>query len=1127
MNTLNRFVLVLALLIAPVAGHAQLIAGDLLEGESIGLLSYDNPSTDAFSSPGDGFQIYQRGFSGSIPFSVLDDSLVTFTSDTLGIIDDNNLNPFFGATDTVNGDNAGPVTATWVFDVSGGSDLALLVDIGAMGDFETSDTFTFSYSFDGGAASDAISIVVDEAGSVDYVLASGTMVSLDDPMTIDGVALTNVLQTFAAGLEGSGDELTITFTASTDGGSEALAFQNLRIEAGAVTLDAVAFDMVDSASQGLISFDNPFANAFASAADGFQKYQRNFSPTIPFSVLDDSLLTFPSDSLGIIDDLNIEEFFAATDTQNADNDGPVSATWTFDVTGATQLGLSIDMAAMGDFETNDTFTWSYAVDGGATQTAFSGVVNDAIDNTYVLAGGGAFTLNDPMTVDGAVLTNVLAPFTTAIEGEGSTLTVTLTLQTDGGSEAFAFQNLIVLRNFEDVVDPVVAAEIFEIQGDGDASPLLGQSVETSANVVTALAPNGFFMQTPASRSDGNADTSDGIFVFTDQAPSVQVGDLVDVAGSIVEFFGLTQFEGGAEIAVVGSGAALPAPIVLDEATPSPLAGAPSCAIEFECFESMLVSVPVGTVTAPNQSFGSDPIAEVFIVTKAARAFREPGVEAPGLGGTIPVWDGNPEIFELDPDKLGLENQIIPAGSTFSAEGVIGFEFGGYELWPTQLTVDAAPLPVAVRERDMGEFTIGSLNMFRLFDDVDDPSDLTSQGRERNDAVVSTDEYNVRLSKLADYVVNVLDAPDVLAVQEVEKLDVLDDLADVIETLRPGAVYSSVLIEGNDVGTIDVGFMVRETIAVDTVTQIGAEDILPLDGSLLNDRPPLLLEARYTADDADFSVAVIAVHNRSLGGIDSTGSSGDRVRAKRLAQAQSLAAAVQQLQTDKPDARLLVVGDFNAFEFSDGFVDVIGQISGDVDPTENLLSGDDLVDPNLINLTDSIAEEERYSFIFRGSAQTLDHALISQNVQESLRGIMYGRGNADAALELIEDATTPLRSSDHDGFVVYLTTDKDGDGVSDNRDLCPATQIPESVPTRRLGSSRYALVDGDLVFDVGGNRRNWFLRGDVTTTDTAGCSCEQIIDIFDAGAGQRKFGCSPVLIWVWTVLSDLIEVSRKP
>jgi hypothetical protein len=75
-----------------------------------------------------------------------------------------------------------------------------------------------------------------------------------------------------------------------------------------VIASTVAFDMVGSASQNLTSFTNAFNGAFSSAGDGFQKYQRGVSSSIPFSVLDDSLSIFTSDSLGIIKEGNTDVF---------------------------------------------------------------------------------------------------------------------------------------------------------------------------------------------------------------------------------------------------------------------------------------------------------------------------------------------------------------------------------------------------------------------------------------------------------------------------------------------------------------------------------------------------------------------------------------------------------------------------------------------------------------------------------------------------------------------------------------------------------------------------------------------------------------------------------------------------
>ena len=564
--------------------------------------------------------------------------------------------------------------------------------------------------------------------------------------------------------------------------------------------------------------------------------------------------------------------------------------------------------------------------------------------------------------------------------------------------------------------PVGPFEIFEIQGSGSTSPFAGQSVITQGNVVTALSPSGFFMQTPSSRTDGDVDTSDGIFVFTGGAPGVAVGDLVDVTGDVIEFFGFTEFGNSPTVTVLSTDS-LPAPVVFDAAVPSPDPLAPSCAIEFECYEGMLVTIPDGTVTGPNQRFNTDTTAEVHITAASARTFRETWLEFPGMPG-LPVWDGNPEVFELDPDKLGLLNQVIPAGSHFSATGVIGFEFGGYEMWPTELSVSEAMVPRPVRHRNWLETTVASLNLFRLFDDVDDPPTVNAFGETIDDFVVSSDEYQRRLDKFARYIVDVMKNPDIIGVQEVEKLGVLEDLAAEINSINRWAKYQAYVVEGNDIGGIDVGFLVRKwRVWVKDVEQLGADEtyVNPTNGELdiLHDRPPLLLKA-WTG--FFFPINVMVVHNRSLGGIET-----ERVQVKRLEQAQSIAQKVQDLQSARRRPNVVVVGDFNAFEFTDGFVDAVGHIRGDFDPAESLKSGTDLVEPDLMNQIHSLPDDERYSFIFRGNAQTLDHALTNSNLDLRVRGLEFARGNADAAVDLINDDSTVLRASDHDGLVLYIYT----------------------------------------------------------------------------------------------------------
>ena len=182
---------------------------------------------------------------------------------------------------------------------------------------------------------------------------------------------------------------------------------------------------------------------------------------------------------------------------------------------------------------------------------------------------------------------------------------------------------------------------------------------------------------------------------------------------------------------------------------------------------------------------------------------------------------------------------------------------------------------------------------------------------------------------------------------------------------------------------------------------------------------------------------------------------------------------------------------------------------------------DVVEPNLDNQVLWVPDDERYSFIFRGSAQVLDHALTSAKLAGEISGAMFGRGNADAAVDLINDDSTPLRSSDHDGLVIYISNDDDADGVPNNADQCPATTLPEHVPTERLGTNRFADVDGDGIFETTAPKGKKGKKGkgpqkSFDLGDTAGCSCEQIIEAQGLGKGHVKYGCSIGAMKSWVL-----------
>jgi predicted extracellular nuclease len=576
--------------------------------------------------------------------------------------------------------------------------------------------------------------------------------------------------------------------------------------------------------------------------------------------------------------------------------------------------------------------------------------------------------------------------------------------------------------------PPVEKEIFEIQGNGLASPFSGQSVVTRDNVVTAVFTDGFFIQTPDGRVDGDVETSNGVFVFTSSAPTVAVGDQVTVEGTVAEFFNMTEIT-GPTVTVDSSGNPLPAVVTFGASTPSPEQPQPST--ETERFEGMLVRVVNGTVSSPTNQFG-----EASVVAAPQRAFREPGILFPGIAG-LPVWDGNPEIFEIDTDRFATSPGLrLAGGATVTAEGPLAFSFSDYQIWPTSLEFTGDPEVIPVRSPVAGEFTVGSQNFLRLFDTQDDPV--------TDDPISTPQQYADRLTKFSLHVRRALGAPDVLAVQEVENLGVLQDVANRIHADDAGLNYTPYLLEGNDVGGIDVGFLVRDSVRVDSVEQFGKDDTFTFDGAtaLLNDRPPLVLRGAYVGNGAPFPIVVVDVHQRSLSGIEDA-TDGPRVRAKRNAQALRLSELIQSLQ-EEPGSRLVVIGDLNAFEFTDGYVDVMGQVTGNPDPGGALIPVTRLVSPSLTNQTFNMAEAERYSFVFDGTAQSLDHAITTQTLDPWLRGAQHSRGNADAPFGFDVDATTSLRSSDHDGTVIFVMSDHDGDGFPDDTDSCDASSSSTTV-----------------------------------------------------------------------------------
>lgn len=588
--------------------------------------------------------------------------------------------------------------------------------------------------------------------------------------------------------------------------------------------------------------------------------------------------------------------------------------------------------------------------------------------------------------------------------------------------------------------------IAAVQGDKGSSPVDGQVVRVTG-VVTAILKKGFYIQTPDDQADKDPKTSEGIYVFGENSVGmVSAGDLVQVDGTVTEFRPRTEriFLSITEITkptvkVMSKSNPLPAPIALTSTDLDPKGKLD----QMERFEGMRVKgdfVAVGpTGGFTNEKTGISGSNGVFfaVLQGTPRPFREPGlgilqIIVDKLPNTIPAFDMNPEILRIDSTQQdGAKAIDVTSGATLDGlTGVIDYSRRFYTLY-----VDAANPPKVANIRTIvptspageRETTVSSFNIENFFDDETNSSNVEKE------AVTPKDMFQKRLTKTSLAIRNVLSMPDVLGIIEVENLKVLQKLADKINAdavaaKQPDPKYVAYLEEGNDVRGIDVGFLVKSTkIKVIEVKQLAKnekiESVAGAEGQNLFDRPPLMLRAEVIDPRSTKPLAftVIVNHFKSYNGIDDE-KDGDRVRQKRRLEAEWLAKFVEDRQKADPAERIILCGDFNSFQFNDGYNDLIGILKGRSDQNVVAPSKTAFV-TGLQPMIDYIDQKNRYSYSFDGSAQALDHILVNKPARLRALKFGYARLNADFPTVYANDASRPERTSDHDAPVLYLNLDE--------------------------------------------------------------------------------------------------------
>ncbi len=273
------------------------------------------------------------------------------------------------------------------------------------------------------------------------------------------------------------------------------------------------------------------------------------------------------------------------------------------------------------------------------------------------------------------------------------------------------------------------------------------------------------------------------------------------------------------------------------------------------------------------------------------------------------------------------------------------------------------------------FRILSQNMYRLFDDIDDG---------KGEKVSSGKKFRQRVDAMTAKITGQFGFPDIIALQEVENLNVLDRISGKVHS-KSGVRYDPVIREGNDISGMNIGYLIHPGIRIDETRQLFRHALLPGDQTPLFSRPPLYLRACVDSS----CLSLLNLHLRSMRGLRS-GDRSKRVNLKRLAQATAIARWVNDFQRSRPGESLMVLGDFNALTPSDRFVDVTGTIRGNPDNSETLVTAKDWIDEDLIDLTRDIPQRRRYSYIYQKKKQILDYMLVNTRLRPQLRNIAFSR-----------------------------------------------------------------------------------------------------------------------------------------
>jgi len=528
----------------------------------------------------------------------------------------------------------------------------------------------------------------------------------------------------------------------------------------------------------------------------------------------------------------------------------------------------------------------------------------------------------------------------------------------------------------------------DIQGREHASPYSGERVITRG-VVTARGAFTFYLHDAV--GDNDPGTSNAVRVAAPAGVNVRVGDGVEVEGRVEETppggdhdLPVTEVI-ATRVVIVARGQALPAPVVIGRAGRMP----PRAVMDddglsefqpgrdgidfWESLEGMRVVIEDARTVAVPTSFGDAWVVPARVAT---------GLSARG-SLVVQALDANPERLRVRGALRVAGVSTLPVGTRFDElTGVVDYAGGSYELLPTQLVVGVATPPdagVTSLGSDATHITVASMNL-RNFGPTDP-----------------------RASRIARTITEALGAPDIVVVQEIQDDSGETNDGTVTSDATRERLQSAIVAAGGpDYGSVDIppvdgrdggvpggNIRVAMLYRTDRVQLLTTKLISPELAAWNDSRKPLA--AGFLVGGA--RVTVVGVHFRSRSG--STPDFGavqppdDPGATQRALQARAVHAFVASYLRDDPQARIVVIGDFNDETFSR--------------PLALLEDG-----AILRNLARALPGVERYTYSFDGNAHAYDHILAS-------RSLAVG-----AELDIVHvNAEFPDGVSDHDPVVARL------------------------------------------------------------------------------------------------------------